>query len=94
VSAIKTRDIRSALLSKGFRSDNRDHEYLWLYVGERQTRVRTWLSYGIPEYGDDLLGKVKKQLGISKPQLIALVDCPLTYDEYVAHLMRSGIIRE
>ncbi len=92
MSAIKTRDIESALLSKGFRRDNRHHEYLWLYVEERRTSVRTWLSHGIREYGDDLLAKVKKELGISKPQLVALVRCPLSYDGYVNHLQTSGRI--
>jgi hypothetical protein len=93
VSAIKTKDIRSALLKKGFRSDNRHHEYLWLYVGERQTGVMTRLSHGRSEYGEDLLAKVKKQLGVSKEQLFALVGCPLNYETYVAHLVETGRIK-
>jgi len=92
MSAIKTRDIEAALLRKGFRRDNTHHEYLWLYVGERQTNVRTLLSHGIPEYGDDLLAKIKKQLGLSKPQFLDLVGCPLTYEIYVDHLRKSGRI--
>jgi len=62
VSAIKRKDIESALLKKGFKRDNTHHEYLWLYVDGRKTRVRTFLSYGLTEYGEDLLAKVKKQL--------------------------------
>jgi hypothetical protein len=93
VSAIKTKDIRSALLSKGFRSDNRHHEYLWLFVGETQTSVKTRLSHGKSEYGDDLLAQVKNQLGVSKKQLFDLVACPLTHEEYVAHLVGSGRIK-
>jgi hypothetical protein len=93
VSAIKTKDIRSALLSKGFRSDNRHHEYLWFFVGETRTTVKTWLSHGISEYGEDLLAKVKKELGVSKEQLFALVGCPLKYETYVAHLVKSGRIK-
>jgi len=92
MSAIKTKDIESALLSKGFRRDNSHHEFLWLYVGEQRTSVKTYLSHSIREYGDDLLAKVKKQLGVSKRQLLALVNCPLTYDEYVSHLKEVGRI--
>lgn len=93
MSAIKTKDIKSALLKKGFRSDNRHHEYLWLYVGDRKTGVMTWLSHGRSEYGEDLLAKVKKQLGVSKKQFFDLVGCPLNYETYVALLVKSGRIR-
>ena len=91
MSVIKTNALASALLSKGFRRDNTHHQYLWLYVGGKKTSVRTCLSHGIPEYGDDLLAKVKKQLRVSKPQLLDLVACPLSYDKYVAHLVQSGV---
>ena len=93
MGAIKTKDIKSALLKKGFRSDNRDHEYLWLFVGERRTRIRTWLSYGRSEYGEDLLAKVKQQLGVTKKQLHDLVDCPMNHEAYVAHLVATGRIK-
>ena len=93
MSAIKTRDIRSALLKKGFKCDNTHHEYLWLYVGNTKTTVHTWLSHGESEYGDDLLAQMKKQLGISKKDLFDLVRCPLKYDAYVAQLVESGRIR-
>jgi len=93
VSAIKTKDIRSALLKKGFRSDNRHHEYFWLYVGERKTGVMTRLSHGRSEYGEDLLAKVKQQLGVTKQQLHDLVDCPMNREAYVAHLVESGRIK-
>jgi len=36
---------------------------------------------------------VKKQLGISKQQLFALVNCPLSYEDYVAHLRQTGRIK-
>ena len=93
MSAIKTKDIRSALLRKGFRRDNTHHEYLWLFIGDRQTTVKTWLSHGISEYGEDLLAEVKKELGVSKRQLFALVRCPLKHGTYVAHLVETGRIK-
>jgi tRNA/tmRNA/rRNA uracil-C5-methylase (TrmA/RlmC/RlmD family) len=93
VSTIKTKDIESALLKKGFRRDYTHHEYLWLYVGGRKTNVRTRLSYGESEYGDSLLAQVKKQLGLSnKQQLLDLVKCPLSHAAYVAILQQSGAI--
>lgn len=93
MAAIKRRAIESALLRKGFRRDNTHHQYLWLYVGQRKTSVKTYLSHGTKEYGESLIAPLKRQLGVSKPQLLALVDCPLTYDAYVAHLEKSGRIK-
>lgn len=94
MTAIKTKNIESALLKKGFRSESSHHEYFWLYIGERQTRFKTYLSHSIPEYGDQLLDKVKKQMGISKKQLVDFVDCRLTYEKYVAHLRQHGRIEK
>jgi hypothetical protein len=93
VSAIKTKDIRAALLKKGFRLDNTHHQYLWLFVGDRRTTVKTWLSHGLVEYDDNLLTQVKKELKVSKKQLFALVRCPLKYEAYVAHLVATGRIK-
>lgn len=92
VSVIKTRDIESALLRKGFRPDNKDHEYLWLFVGGKKTSIKTKLSYGIREYGDDLLAQVKKQLRLTKPQLMDLVECPMSEAAYVDILKKNGQI--
>ena len=92
MSAIKTKVIESALLRKGFRRLNTHHEYFWLYVDGRQTFVQTKLSHGLSEYGDDLLAKMSKKLGISKKQLLALVSCSLEYEEYVAYLQQTGRI--
>lgn len=89
MSAIKKKEIESALLSKGFIPHQTDHEYLWLYVAGKKTSVKTWLSHGIYEYGDDLLAKVKKQLGVSKKQLLDLIKCPLSHEDYVAHLKQT-----
>ena len=94
MSTIKTKDIRAALLKKGFKQDNTHHQYFWLYVGERQTDVHTRLSHGSSEYGEDLLAKVRKQLGgITKRQLLDLVGCPLKHEAYVAYLVEIGRIR-
>ncbi len=53
----------------------------------------TKLSHGINEYGDDLLYMVKKQLGLTKPQLINFVNCPLTERAYREHLVKTGKVR-
>jgi len=51
----KTRAIRAALLSKGFMADDTHHEMFWLVVDGRKSSIRTRISHGVAEYGDNLL---------------------------------------
>ena len=87
-------DIERALLRKGFSLDaDGDHRRLVLYVEGRQTQVRTKISHGNQDYGDDLLSKVRKQLHLtSKAELLDLVDCPMGGAEYLQVLREQGIL--
>lgn len=87
-------DIERALLGKGFRLDaNSDHRRLVLYVEDRQTQVRTKISHGNQDYGDDLLSKVRKQLRLAgKAELLDLVDCPMSGEEYLQALRDQGVL--
>lgn len=93
MSTIKKRTLESALRAKGFCQENTHHEYFWLFVEGKKTRVRTYLSHGIKEYEDNLLSRIAKQLHVNKLQLIALVECPLSYRDYVAYLQDAGHIQ-
>lgn len=92
MSTQRTRDIKSALLEKGFREDKTHHEMFWLYVDGRKTSVRTRLSHGVREYGDGLLGPMAKQLRLRRKQLDDLIECPLTKDSYSELLLKRGEI--
>jgi tRNA/tmRNA/rRNA uracil-C5-methylase (TrmA/RlmC/RlmD family) len=85
----KSQDIRDALLSKGFKYRESDHTYLVLCADGKQTSIRTKVSHGIREYGDDLLAQVSRQVGLTKAQLLQLVDCPMTHERYVEILVAS-----
>jgi len=93
VSVVKTKELESALVGKGFRQDNTHHRFFWLFDGEKKTSVKTYVSHGVREYGDELLDKVKKQLGLTKPQLLDLIACPMTEHDYLEHLLNIGRIR-
>jgi hypothetical protein len=49
----------------------------WLVVDGIKRPVHTFLSHGVREYGDSLLGKMAQQLRLRRPELDALVECPL-----------------
>jgi len=90
MSTMKTKEVRSALLRKGFVQSNNDHEFFIFYLGTRKTAVRTKMSLGEKEFGDPLISMMSKELRLSKGQFAALVDCALTDKAYAAHLISSG----
>ena len=89
----KSDAIREALLSKGFRYRETDHTFLVLYVGGKQSSIRTKISHGIKEYGDDLLAKMCHQVHLRKADLLSLVDCPMSHEQYVATVAASGHLK-
>ena len=93
MSTRKTKDIRKSLLLKGFQETNTHHEMFWLYVGSRKTSVRTRISHSESEYSDRLLSQMAKQVGLSKAEFDDLIECPLSYDEYVQLLKSRGTIK-
>jgi hypothetical protein len=65
----------------------------WLYDGEKKTSVKTWVSHGLSEYGDNLLAQVRKQLCLdTKTQLLELVECPLSQQEYLRILVQKRVV--
>jgi hypothetical protein len=89
----KTRAIRVALLSKGFIADDTHHEMFWLVVDGRKTSIRTRISHGVAEYGDNLLPLVARQVGLSKQELYRLIDCPMDGEKLKGLLVARGKVR-
>ena len=92
MATYKSRALKTGLLNKGFRVYEGDHHFLFLYIGGKKTAVRTRISHGSKEYGDNLLSLVARQLHLTKDELMNLIDCPMTHNEYVATLKRNGHI--
>lgn len=92
MTAINNRKIESALLKKGFRRDDSHHVYFWLFIGDKKTSVKTWVSHGHSDCGNRLISWMSKQLSISKEQFVALVSCPLKHEEYVEILRKQNRI--
>ncbi|WP_240374128.1 type II toxin-antitoxin system HicA family toxin [Bacillus piscicola] len=90
----KTKDIRKALTDKGFKESNSRHKRFILYVNNKKTTVRTVISHGKKEYSNTLLSAMSKQLRLSNEELLDLIDCPLTYESYIALLYDRNEIKE
>ena len=87
------RDVDAALLRKGFVKRHGDHAYYHFKYRGRDVGVSTKISHGEKEIG---LGLIKRMRAQMRPEANAdfarFVECPLTLEEYVAILMRLGIL--
>jgi hypothetical protein len=85
--------MRTAFLSKGFIPDETHHEMFWLVIGGKKTSIRTRISHGATEYGDQLLTLMSRQIGLSKTELYRLVDCPMDGEKLRTLLVERGKVR-
>lgn len=91
----KTRELYNTLLKKGFYEDaNRSsHKFLILMVDGKKVNVKTFLSHGNKEYSSSLMSKIKNQLKFETPdQAEDFFDCPMSEEDYIKILKRSGRI--
>jgi len=82
--------VGTSLTQKGFRSHNRSHVYYYLYVDGVKTDVRTMISHGEKEIDDNLLSLMARRLKLTKKLFADLIDCPLSYEQYVKLLREGG----
>ncbi|MGE5630749.1 MAG: hypothetical protein ACM3TR_06570 [Caulobacteraceae bacterium] len=85
----KTRDVKGSLLRKGFKEDNNDHKFYHLYVNDKRTSVRTKISHGETEIDSYILNQMAKQVCLTNEQFEDLINCPLSYNDYVAILIEN-----
>jgi hypothetical protein len=83
-----TRDrkvIDAALQRKGFQKDDSNHHYyIYRNLDGKKTMKKTMMSHGSSSktIGDPLLGKMAKQVGLTKKSFLELVDCTLDQERY------------
>jgi len=87
---VSARKLDSLLVNVlGFERRLGRHQTYVLRVGDRQV-VRTMLSHGVREIGDDLLSLMARQMGITLRQLKLLLDGKLGREHYVEFLREGG----
>jgi len=88
------RIIRSSLTKKGFvQIADSDHQAFQLHVNGKKVSVNTFYSHGAKECDDYILGRMAKQLRLSRAQLDDLIDCPLSAEAYIEMLKEKGEIK-
>ncbi len=91
---LKTDKIESSLVKKGFVEDNKDHKFYTFYCSGKKTQIYTKVSHGKPEVGEPLLGKMAKQVRLSKKDFADLIECPLSKERYMQMMKDQGYVKE
>ena len=92
---IDRKDIEASLVSKGFIKEDTHHRYFHHEAEGKRTGISTHTSHGshYKSYGDNLLKLMKKQLRMdSLGQLVDLIECPMTGDDYKEFLKKKGLL--
>jgi hypothetical protein len=88
--------IHESFLKKGFQQkDGGDHlRYIYLSSDGKKTAVHTKMSRGskYKYLSDPLIAQMAKQCMLAKSDFLALVDCPLTRQDYENKLKQHGAI--
>ncbi len=93
MATLKTRDIETSLLRKGFGPKDGDHKFFVYYIGEKKTRIFTKISHGKTEISDPLISAMGKQVHLNKSEFIDLINCPLTKERYQKMMIDGGYIK-
>ena len=91
---INRSEIESSLVSKGFVREDTHHRYFYHEVAEKRTGISTYTSHGshYKTYGDNLLKLMRKQLQLDTlTQLVDLLKCPMTGNDYKEFLKKKGL---
>lgn len=95
MTVFKDKKVRKSLEKKGFKQEpSSHHNYYYLYDQDgKRTKINTHTSRNEQEIGNFLIGQMSKQLKLSKEDFIDLINCPLSYEEYIAKLKEKNEIR-
>ena len=88
----KTRNIESALSSKGFRGRHGSKHKIYVYEGGSEIDIHTFVSHGVKEYGGSLLSAMRRQLKLSHEEFDGVVTCSIDTEELAGIYSEKGII--
>jgi len=91
---LKTRDIESSLLKKGFYKRNNDHKLFVFKEAGKNAEIITKISHSHNEINDDLIAMMAQQLYVSKMFFKDFVECSKSEADYIAELKSKNIIED
>jgi hypothetical protein len=94
VNVKKARDVRGALVRKGFTETGggRDHIFYFLYYNQKKTNVWTKISHNETDIRAPLLSGMAKQLKITNREFGDFIECSLDGDGYIRLLIERNTL--
>ena len=88
---MKKKEIEKIFKKLNLKIRSTSHNYGWLIVNGKKI-VRFHYSHGKGEIPEKVVNKIRGQLKLSKKDFKALINCLLTYEDYLALLKEKGLI--
>lgn len=93
---LERREIDQSLRAKGFRLEQsrRDHDFYFFEYGGMSRAIFTRMSRGSSHrtISERLIGKMARQLKMTRAQFDDLIECPFSREDMVVNLQSQGII--
>ena len=90
-----SRDVQSALTSKGFRKvEEKTHHRFFSYFSQqgKMTKILTKVSHSGKDITDPLLSAMASQCRLTNRQFRELIECPLNRNGYESILAEKGLL--
>ncbi|MGL5094560.1 MAG: hypothetical protein ACRDD1_03175 [Planctomycetia bacterium] len=89
------RDVEPSLAKKGFRLREGDHHrFIYFTKTGLKSPVMTMTSHSHRDVSDKLLGKMARDLKLSRAEFDDFVDCALSRDAYESLLVQKGEVED
>ena len=93
MTARHSKQIVRTLKKNGFVvSEKHHHYYRYITLAGETVDIKTYVSHGVKDYGNQLLSDMAKQLKLTKQELLELIDGEMSREEYEGILKVKGII--
>ena len=69
------------------------HVYGWLVFNGKKI-LRVHYSHGKGEIPGKVGDKIRSQLKLNRQDFLSLIECPLSYEDYIAILKKKGILEQ
>lgn len=86
------RDVVAGLVRKGFVKTEGDHIFLRLRYKGKKTIVSTKVSRSHKDISNNLISVMSRQVGLNRREFENLIDCDLSYDDYISILLIKGLV--